>query len=124
MPRVKRGTVRRAKRKKLLARAKGFYQTKSKLYRAAKESVDTALKYAFVGRRLRKRDFRRLWVTRINAAARENGLSYSQFIKGLALAGVTLDRKMLADIAVSEPAAFASLVAQAKNALPATQAAA
>ena len=124
MPRVKRGTVRRAKRKKLLARAKGFYQTKSKLYRAAKEAVDTALKYAFVGRRLRKRDFRRLWVTRINAAARENGLSYSQFIKGLALAGVTLDRKMLADIAESEPAAFASLVAQAKHALPATQAAA
>jgi large subunit ribosomal protein L20 len=124
MPRVKRGTVRRAKRKKLLARAKGFYQTKSKLYRAAKESVDTALKYAFVGRRLRKRDFRRLWVTRINAAARENGLSYSQFIKGLSLAGVTLDRKVLADLAVTEPTAFASLVAQAKNALPATQAAA
>jgi large subunit ribosomal protein L20 len=124
MPRVKRGTVRRAKRKKLLARAKGFYQTKSKLYRAAKESVDTALKYAFVGRRLRKRDFRRLWVTRINAAARENGLSYSQFIKGLALAGITIDRKMLADLAVTEPAAFAALVTQAKNALPATQAAA
>ncbi len=124
MPRVKRGTVRRAKRKKLLARAKGFYQTKSKLYRAAKESVDTLLKYAFVGRRLRKRDFRRLWVTRINAAARENGLSYSQFIKGLSLAGITLDRKMLAELAVSEPAAFAALVTQAKNALPATQAAA
>lgn len=124
MPRVKRGTVRRAKRKKLLARAKGFYQTKSKLYRAAKESVDTALKYAFVGRRLRKRDFRRLWVTRINAAAREHGLSYSQFIKGLTLAGVTLDRKMLADLAVNEPAAFAALATQAKNALPATQAAA
>lgn len=124
MPRVKRGTVRRAKRKKLLARAKGFYQTKSKLYRAAKESVDTALKYAFVGRRLRKRDFRRLWVTRINAAARENGVSYSQFIKGLALAGVTLDRKMLAELAVNEPAAFAALATQAKNALPPTQAAA
>ena len=124
MPRVKRGTVRRAKREKLIARAKGFYQTKSKLYRAAKQAVDTALKYAFVGRRLRKRDFRRLWVTRINAAARENGLSHSQLIKGLTLAGVTLDRKMLAELAVSEPAAFASLVAQAKNALPATQAAA
>ena len=124
MPRVKRGTVRRAKRKKLLARAKGFYQTKSKLYRAAKEAVDTALKYAFVGRRLRKRDFRRLWVTRINAAARENGLSYSQFIKGLSLAGITIDRKMLAELAVSEPKAFAALVTQAKNALPATQAAA
>jgi large subunit ribosomal protein L20 len=124
MPRVKRGTVRRAKRKKLLARAKGFYQTKSKLYRAAKEAVDTALKYAYVGRRLRKRDFRRLWITRINAAAREHGLSYSQFIKGLTLAGVTLDRKMLADLAVSEPAAFAALAAQAKQALPATPTAA
>ena len=124
MPRVKRGTVRRAKRKKLLARAKGFYQTKSKLYRSAKESVDTALKYAFVGRRLRKRDFRRLWVTRINAAARENGVSYSQLIRGLALAGVTLDRKMLAELAVNEPTAFAALATQAKNALPAAQAAA
>ncbi len=120
MPRVKRGTVRRAKRKKLLARAKGFYQTKSKLYRAAKEAVDTALKYAFVGRRNRKRDFRRLWIVRINAAARENGLSYSQFIKGLTAAGVTLDRKMLADLAVREPNAFAQLATQAKNALPAS----
>ena len=124
MPRVKRGTVRRAKRKKLLARAKGFFQTKSKLYRAAKEAVDTALKYAYVGRRLRKRDFRRLWITRINAGAREHGLSYSQFIKGLSLAGVTLDRKMLAELAVSEPQAFAALAAQAKAALPAPQAAA
>ena len=123
MPRVKRGTVRRAKRKKLLARAKGFFQTKSKLYRAAKEAVDTALKYAYVGRRLRKRDFRRLWVTRINAASREHGLSYSQFIKGLSNAGITLDRKMLAELAVSEPAAFAALVAQAKAALPAQAAA-
>jgi large subunit ribosomal protein L20 len=124
MPRVKRGTVRRAKRKKLLARAKGFYQTKSKLYRAAKESVDTALKYAFVGRRNRKRDFRRLWIVRINAAARENGLSYSQFIKGLDAAGVTLDRKMLADLAAREPQAFAQLAVTAKNALPAAPAAA
>src|SRR5688500_5006591 len=78
MPRVKRGNVRRAKRKKLLSRAKGFYQTKSKLYRSAKESVDTALKYAFVGRRRKKRDFRRLWVMRINAAAREHGLTYGR----------------------------------------------
>ena len=83
MPRVKRGNVRRAKRKKLLARAKGYYANKSKLYRAAKESVDTALKYAFVGRRRKKRDFRRLWVIRINAAARENGLTYGQFMSGL-----------------------------------------
>jgi large subunit ribosomal protein L20 len=114
MPRVKRGNVRRAKRKKLLARAKGFYQTKSKLYRAAKESVDTALKYAFVGRRRKKRDFRRLWVVRINAAARENGLTYSQLINGLKGAGVTLDRKMLAELAVSNPAAFAGVATQAK----------
>ena len=95
MPRVKRGNVRRAKRKKLLSRAKGFYQTKSKLYRSAKESVDTALKYAFVGRRRKKRDFRRLWVMRINAAARENGLTYGQFMAGLKAAGNTLDRKSL-----------------------------
>jgi large subunit ribosomal protein L20 len=119
MPRVKRGTVRRAKRKKLLARAKGFYQTKSKLYRAAKEAVDTAGKYAFVGRKNKKRDFRRLWVVRINAAARENGLTYSQLIRGLKAAGNTLDRKMLADMAVTQPAAFASVAAQAKAALPA-----
>jgi large subunit ribosomal protein L20 len=124
MPRVKRGTVRRAKRKKLLARAKGFYQTKSKLYRAAKEAVDTALKYAYVGRRNRKRDFRRLWIVRINAAARENGLSYSQFIKGLIAAGITIDRKMLAELAAREPKVFAQIAAQAKNALPAAPAAA
>ena len=115
MPRVKRGSVRRAKRKKVLARAKGYYATKSKLYRAAKESVDTALKYAFVGRRRKKRDFRRLWIIRINAAAREHGLSYGQLISGLKSAGVGLDRKNLADLAVTEPAAFAHLAAQAKE---------
>jgi large subunit ribosomal protein L20 len=119
MPRVKRGTVRRAKRKKLLARAKGFYQTKSKLYRAAKESVDTALKYAYVGRKNKKRDFRRLWVVRINAAARENGLTYSQLIRGLKASGSNLDRKILADLAATQPAAFAAIAAQAKAALPA-----
>jgi large subunit ribosomal protein L20 len=119
MPRVKRGTVRRAKRKKLLARAKGYYANKSKLYRAAKESVDTALKYAFVGRRRKKRDFRRLWVVRINAAARENGLTYGRLMSGLKTAGITMDRKMLADLAVTEPAAFAKLAAQAKSAAPA-----
>lgn len=119
MPRVKRGTVRRAKRKKLLARAKGYYATKSKLYRAAKESVDTALKYAFVGRRRKKRDFRRLWVVRINAAAREHGLTYGQLISGLKAAGVTLDRKMLADMAVTQPQAFASLAQQAQQPKPA-----
>jgi large subunit ribosomal protein L20 len=119
MPRVKRGTVRRAKRKKLLARAKGFYQTKSKLYRAAKESVDTALKYAYVGRKNKKREFRRLWVVRINAAAREHGLTYSQLIRGLKAAGSSLDRKMLADLAVTQPSAFAQVAEQAKSALPA-----
>mgnify|MGYP001211291468 FL=1 len=115
MPRVKRGTIRRAKRRKLLARAKGFYQTKSKLYRAAKESVDTALSYAYVGRRRKKRDFRRLWVIRINAAARLHGLSYSQFIHGLKTVGIELDRKSLADLAVTEPSAFAQLASQVKH---------
>ena len=119
MPRVKRGTVRRAKRKKLLARAKGYYQTKSKLYRAAKESVDTAGNYAFVGRKQKKRDFRRLWIVRINAAARENGLTYGQLIRGLKAAGSTLDRKVLADLAATQPAAFARVAATAKAALPA-----
>ena len=119
MPRVKRGTVRRAKRKKLLSRAKGFYQTKSKLYRQAKESVDTAGTYAYVGRKNKTRDFRRLWVVRINAAARENGLTYSQLIRGLKAAGITLDRKMLADMALTQSTAFAKVASQAKAALPA-----
>ena len=118
MPRVKRGSVRRAKRKKLLARAKGFYQTKSKLYRAAKESVDTAAKYAYVGRKNKKRDYRRLWVIRINAAARENELTYSQLIRSLKAAGIALDRKMLADLAATQSAAFAKVAAQAKAARP------
>jgi large subunit ribosomal protein L20 len=117
MPRVKRGTVRRAKREKLLTLAKGYYANKSKLYRFAKEAVDRALKSAFVGRRRKKRDFRRLWIVRINAAARQQGISYSQFIAGLNRAGVTVDRKMLAEIAVSEPAAFAALTTRAKDAL-------
>lgn len=121
MPRVKRGTVRRAKRKRLLARAKGFYQTKSKLYRAAKEAVDKALGYAFVGRRRKKRDYRTLWIVRINAAAREHGLSYGQLISGLKAAGVTLDRKVIADLAVTQPEAFAALAAQAKAARPTAQ---
>ena len=117
MPRVKRGTVRRAKRKKLLTRAKGFYLTKGKLSRPAKEAVDTALKYAFVGRRNKKRDFRRLWIIRINAAAREHGLTYGQLIRGMKAAAIAIDRKLLADLAVTEPAAFAAVVAQAKAAL-------
>ena len=108
-----------AERKKLLARAKGFYQTKSKLYRQAKESVDTAEKYAYVGRKNKKRDYRRLWVIRINAAAREHGLSYSVFMRGLKAAGVELDRKMLADLAATQADAFAAVVAKVKAALPA-----
>ncbi len=116
MPRVKRGNVRRAKRKKLLARAKGYYQTKSKLYRAAKEAVDTAGKYAYVGRRLKKRDFRRLWIVRLNAAARQHGLTYGQLISGLKAAGVGLDRKSLADLAATQPAVFEQLVTQVKSA--------
>src|SRR6202051_4290359 len=123
MPRVKRGTVRRAKRKKLLGLAKGYFANKSKLYRAAKKSVDTALKYAFVGRRRKKRDFRRLWIVRINAAAREHGLTYGQLMSGLKQAGGAMDRKNLSELAVSSPAAFASLAQQAKaGAKPAARA--
>jgi large subunit ribosomal protein L20 len=118
MPRVKRGSSRRAKRKKLLKRAKGYYATKSKLYQAAQEAVDKALSYAYSGRRRKKRDFRRLWVVRINAAARANGLSYGQLISGLKAAGVGLDRKSLADLAVHHPAAFASVAEQAQRAQP------
>ena len=116
MTRVRRGSVRRAKRKKLLARTKGFYATKSKLYGAAKEAADKAAEYAYVGRRLRKRDFRRLWIVRINAGAHQHGLSYSQFMNGLTAAGVTLDRKSLADLAATEPTAFAHLATKAKDA--------
>ncbi len=123
MPRVKRGVIRRQKRKKLLSRAKGFFQTKSKLYRAAKEAVDTSLNYAFVGRKHRKRDFRRLWITRIGAASRLHGLSYSQFMHGLKSAGVGLDRKALADLAVREPDAFGHLAEQAREARASTPAA-
>jgi large subunit ribosomal protein L20 len=119
MPRVKRGTHRRAKRKKLLKRAKGYYATKSKLYQAAQEAVDKALNYAYGGRRRKKRDFRRLWVVRINAAARANGLSYGELINGLKRAGVELDRKSLADLAVNHPAAFARVAEQAQQAQPA-----
>jgi large subunit ribosomal protein L20 len=119
MPRVKRGTVRRAKRKKLLGLAKGYYARKSKLYRSAKEAVDTALKYAFVGRRDKKRDFRRLWIIRINAAAREQGLTYGELIRGLKIAGVGLDRKSLAELAVNDAPAFARIASQAKGALEA-----
>ena len=116
MPRVKRGTHRRNSRRKTLALAKGFFLTKSKLYRAAQEAVEKALRYGFVGRRRKKRDFRRLWIVRINAAARMSGLSYSKFMGGLKKAGIDLNRKVLADIAASDSTAFAALVAKAKGA--------
>ncbi len=122
MPRVKRGTVRRAKRKRLLSRAKGYFLNKSKLYRAAKEAVDRAGNFAFVGRRRKKRDFRQLWIVRINAAARENGSTYRELMQGLKLASVTLDRKQLADLAVNDAAAFAKVVGQAKQAVAAAKA--
>ena len=117
MPRVKRGTKRRAKRKKLLRHAKGFFLTKSKLYRSAKEAVNRSLRYSFRDRRTRKRDFRTLWIQRIGAAARNNGVSYSQLIHGLKLGGIELDRKILADIAVKDAAGFTDLVGKAKAAL-------
>ena len=117
MPRVKRGTKRRAKRKKILDRASGYFLTKSKLYRSAKESVERALKFAYAGRRQKKRQFRSLWIVRIGAAAREDGMSYSQFINGLKKSGVELDRKILADLAVKDPSAFKGLAEQAKGAL-------
>ncbi|MDP9264278.1 MAG: 50S ribosomal protein L20 [Acidobacteriota bacterium] len=116
MPRVKRGTKRRARRKKILKRASGYFLTKSKLHRSAKESVERALKFAYSGRRQKKRQFRSLWIVRIGAAARQHGMSYSQFIHGLKKSGVELDRKILADLAVKDSAAFAQLAAQAKTA--------
>ncbi|HEV2112846.1 MAG TPA: 50S ribosomal protein L20 [Terriglobales bacterium] len=119
MPRVKRGTKRRAKRKKILQRASGYYLTKSKLYRSAKESVERALKFAYSGRKQKKRQFRSIWIVRIGAAARLHGLSYSQFINGLKKSGVELDRKILAELAVVDPAGFKGLAEQAKSALAA-----
>ncbi len=117
MPRVKRGTHRRASRKKTLALAKGFFLTKSKLYRAAQEAVEKALKYGYTGRKHKKREFRSLWIQRINAGTRASGMSYSQFIGGLKKAGIDLNRKMLADIAAQDAPAFAQLVTKAKAAL-------
>ena len=116
MPRVKRGSKRRERRKKILGLAKGYFLTKGKLYRSAKESVDRAGNFAYVGRRRKKRDFRRLWIIRINAAARQHDMSYSQLIAGLKRAGVGLDRKSLADIAVADPAGFKVLVESARAA--------
>ncbi len=120
MPRVKRGTKRRQKRKKILERASGYFLTKSKLYQAAQESVQRGLKFAFTGRKQKKRQFRSIWIVRISAAAVENGMSYSRFISGLKKAGIELDRKILADIAVNDPAGFKALVDQARAAAAAT----
>ena len=119
MPRVKRSHKRTDRRKKILKRASGYFLTKSKLYQAAQEAVERGLKFAYIGRRQKKRQYRSLWIVRINAAANLNGISYSQFIHGLKLAGVGLDRKILADIAVHDAAGFAALVATAKAAIPA-----
>jgi len=117
MPRAKRGNKRLERRKKILKLAKGYRGTKSKLYRSAKESVERGLNFAYTGRKLKKRDFRSLWIVRIGAGARLNGLNYSQFMHGLKLAGVELDRKVLADLAANEPAAFAELATQARTSL-------
>ena len=114
MPRVKRGFKARRRRNKVLKLAKGYRGARSKLFRSATEAVDRALNYAFRDRRVKKRDFRSLWITRINAASRINGLSYSKFIFGLKKANVQIDRKVLADIAVSDPAGFSQIADLAK----------
>jgi large subunit ribosomal protein L20 len=117
MPRAKRGNKRLERRKKILKLAKGYRGTKSKLYRSAKESVERGLNFAYTGRKLKKRDFRSLWIVRIGAAARLNGLNYSQLMHGLKLAEIELDRKVLADLAVNQPDAFKEVALQAKNAI-------
>jgi len=117
MPRVKRGVTAHARHKKVLKEAKGYYGARSKVYRVAKQAVIKAGQYAYRDRRQRKRDFRSLWIQRINAAARMNGLSYSRFMNGLQKAGIDMDRKVLADIAYHDEAAFAAIAEQAKTAL-------
>lgn len=117
MPRVKRGTHRRASRKKTLHQASGYFLTKSKLYRAAQEAVERGLKFAYTGRKRKKRDFRSLWIVRIGAACREAGISYSRFMSGMKKAGVELNRKVLADMAATDAPAFGALVSRAKAAL-------
>ena len=116
MARIKRAVTAQKKKRKVMKLAKGYWGAKSKQYRAATEQVRRSLRYAYKGRKLRKRDFRRLWIVRINAAARINGMSYSTFINGLKKANVTVNRKMLADLAVNDATAFATLVDVAKNA--------
>ncbi len=117
MPRVKRSTKRSDRRKKILKRASGYFLTKSKLYQAAQEAVERGLKFAYSGRRQKKRQYRSLWIVRIGAACQLNSISYSQFINGLKKAAIELDRKILAEIAVVDPAGFAKLAEQAKKAL-------
>jgi large subunit ribosomal protein L20 len=117
MARVKRGVTARARHKKVLGKAKGYYGARSKVYRVAKQAVIKAGQYAYRDRRQRKREFRALWITRINAAARLHGMSYSQLINGLHKAAIDLDRKVLADIAVHDPDAFGAIAAQAKAGL-------
>src|SRR5881394_2150889 len=117
MPRAKRGNKRLERRKKILKLAKGYRGTKSKLYRSAKESVERGLNFAYTGRKLKKRDFRSLWIVPIGAAARLNGLNYSQLMHGLKVAGIELDRKVLADLAVNAPDSFKAVAEQAKSAL-------
>ena len=116
MSRVKRAVTAKKKRRTVLTRAKGYYGAKSRSYRAAKEQVQHSLQYAYRDRRNKKREIRRLWIVRINAGARANGLSYSVFMNGLKKAGITLDRKVLSDLAINDPAAFAKLVELAKAA--------
>jgi large subunit ribosomal protein L20 len=123
MPRVKRSTKRNDRRKKILKRASGYFLTKSKLYQAAQEAVERGLKFAYIGRKQKKRQFRSLWIVRINAACKINGMSYSTFINGLKKAGVGLDRKILADIAANDAVGFAALATTAKGALNAAKAA-
>jgi large subunit ribosomal protein L20 len=120
MPRVKRGTVRRATRKKLAKLTKGYFLTKSKLYRSMKEAADRAGRFAYRDRRRRKRDFRRLWIIRISAAARLHDMSYSQFIHGLKKLGIELDRKVLSEMAGRDAAAFAELAGKVKEAVKST----
>ena len=115
--RIKRAVNAVKKRRKIFKLAKGYFGNKSKSYRIAREAVMKSLNYAYIGRRLRKRDFRKLWIARINAAARQNGLSYSKFMHGLSVAGINLNRKVLADIAVNDATAFTQLVEKAKAAL-------
>ena len=119
MARVKRGVTARRRHKKILKQAKGYYHARRKVFRVAKQAVTKALQYAYIGRKQKKRNFRSLWITRINAAARINGLSYSRFMNGMFKAGITLDRKVLADIAVHDAVGFAALAEKAKGALAA-----